>query len=335
MTYKLGVIAEKIGAELIGDSEIDINGINSLSKANANQLSYIANKKYIDSLANTNAGAVILSENMKNDCKTNALLVSNPYLAFAKATHYFKSNNTIPKDKNLNIDPSSNLNNAVLGPGCVIGKNVLIGKNTMLESNCIIEDNVRIGNECHISSSVIIQKDCQLGNNCTISPGTVIGSEGFGNALDENKRWHNIAHLGKVVIGDDVSIGSNTTIDRGTINDTQIHSGVKIDNLVHIAHNVVIGESTAIAAKTGIAGSTVIGKRCQIGGMVGIVGHLNITDDVTVNATSTVNRDINKPGIYTGFFPLMPHNTWKKAGMWLTKLDKITRILNIKLKDTK
>jgi len=128
MSYKLGLIAKKIGAELIGDSEIDINGINSLSKAKANQLSYIANNKYIDSLVNTNAGAVILSENMKNDCKTNALLVSDPYLAFAKATHYFKSNNTTQKDINQNIDPSANLSNAVLGPGCVIGKNVLIGK---------------------------------------------------------------------------------------------------------------------------------------------------------------------------------------------------------------
>jgi len=335
MTLKLGLIAEKIGAELIGDSEIDISGINSLSQANKHQLSYIVNNRYIDSLVNTNAGAVILNENMKNYCKTNVLLVSDPYLAFAKATHYFKSNNTIPKGNNLNIDPSANLNNAVLGPGCVIGKNVFIGKNTTLESNCVIENNVMIGNECHISSGVIIQRDCQLGNNCTILSGAVIGSEGFGNALDENKCWHSIAHFGKVVIGDNVSIGANSAIDRGTINDTQIHGGVKIDNLVHIAHNVVIGENTAIAAKTGIAGSTVIGKRCMIGGMVGIVGHLTITDDVIVNATSTVNRDIKKPGIYTGFFPLMPHNTWKKAGMWLTKLDKITRILNIKLKDTK
>ena len=335
MTLKLRFIAEKIEAELIGDPEIDIRGINSLSEANKNQLSYISNKKYIDTLKNTNAGAVILNESMKNDCKTNALLVSNPYLAFAKITYFFKSNNTILRDNNLTIESSAKLNNAVLGPGCVIGKNVLIGNNTTLESNCVIEDNVRIGNDCYISSGTIIQQDCQLGNNCTILPSAVIGSEGFGNALDENKRWHSIAHLGKVIIGDDVSIGSNTTIDRGTINDTQIHSGVKIDNLVHIAHNVVIGENTAIAAKTGIAGSTVIGKRCMIGGMVGIVGHLNITDDVIVNATSTVNRDINKPGIYTGFFPLMPHSTWKKAGMWLTKLDKIMRILNIKLKDTK
>ena len=107
-----------------------------------------------------------------------------------------------------------------------------------------------------------------------------------------------------------------------------IHNGVKIDNLVQIAHNVIIGENTAIAAKTGIAGTTTIGKRCMIGGMVGIVGHLTITDDVIINATSTVNRSITKPGIYTGFFPLMTHAGWKKSGMWLTKLDKITKTLN-------
>ena len=47
---------------------------------------------------------------------------------------------------------------------------------------------------------------------------------------------------------------------------TEIHDGVKIDNLIHIAHNVIIGKDTAIAAKTGIAGTTIIGKRCMIGG---------------------------------------------------------------------
>jgi UDP-3-O-[3-hydroxymyristoyl] glucosamine N-acyltransferase len=104
---------------------------------------------------------------------------------------------------------------------------------------------------------------------------------------------------------------------------------------VHIAHNVIIGSDTAIAAKTGIAGTTVIGKRCMIGGMVGIVGHLTITDDVIVNATSTVNRNITKPGIYTGFVPLMLHSEWKKVGIWITKLDKIATLLKIKLKNIK
>jgi len=71
----------------------------------------------------------------------------------------------------------------------------------------------------------------------------------------------------------------------------------------------------------------------MIGGAVGIVDHLKIVDDVVINATSTVNRDISKPGIYTGFVPLMLHSEWKKVGIWLTKLDKIAAFMKIKLKN--
>ena len=67
--------------------------------------------------------------------------------------------------------------------------------------------------------------------SCVISSGAVIGSEGFGNAKDQYNQWHAIAHLGDVIIGDDVSIGANTTIDRGSIDNTEVHDGVKIDNL--------------------------------------------------------------------------------------------------------
>ena len=337
MTFSLKQIAELIGATLIGDPDIEIEGIGTLQEASKYQISYAVDEKYLNSLVKTKASAVILPKKLKEHCHTNALIVDDAYLAFAKITHQFKYYNTPVNNSSSKaiIDSSASIENVTIGPGCVIGKNVSIGKNTIIDPNCVIEDEVSIGEDSYIGANVTIQRECQLGKRCTILPGAVIGSEGFGNARDEQKKWLSIAHLGRVCIGDDVSIGANTTIDRGTIDDTVIHNGVKIDNLVQIAHNVIIGENTAIAAMTGIAGTTTIGKRCMIGGMVGIVGHLTITDDVIVNATSTVNRSITKPGIYTGFFPLMTHSDWKKAGIWLTKLDKITKFLNIKLKNLK
>ena len=337
MNLSLEKIAQLINATLVGDSTTEINGISTLRDANTNQISYAVSEKYINPLTNTKAGAVILPKKLKEHCPTNALIVDDAYLAFAKITHQFKHYN-FPVNNSSSIaiiDSSASVEDVTIGPGCVIGRNVCIGKNTIIGPNCVIEDEVSIGKNSYIGANVTIQRECQLGKRCTVLPGVVIGSEGFGNALDEQKNWHSIAHLGRVCIGDDVSIGANTTIDRGTIDDTVIHNGVKIDNLVQIAHNVIIGENTAIAAKTGIAGTTTIGKRCMIGGMVGIVGHLTITDDVIVNATSTVDISITKPGIYTGFFPLMTHSDWKKVGIWLTKLDKITKFLNIKLKNLK
>ena len=336
MKISLGKISELIGATLIGNPEIEIDGIGALNKATSHQVSYFTQKKYLQTLTQTKAGAVIIHQEFQGHCPTNSLVVTNPYLAFAKLSHAFKQANSVHQNTNSAvIDSTAQINNASIGPGCVIGKNVCIGEDCIIEVNCIIEDNVTIGKNSHIFSNAVIHKDCILGNSCIISSGAIIGSEGFGNARNEDKTWQSIAHLGRVALGNDVSIGANTTIDRGTIEDTEIHNGVRIDNLVHIAHNVIIGEHTAIAAKTGIAGSTKIGKRCMIGGMVGIVGHLSITDDVTINATSTVDKNITKSGMYTGFFPLMRHKSWQKVGMWLIKLDKIIKVLQIKLKDIK
>jgi UDP-3-O-[3-hydroxymyristoyl] glucosamine N-acyltransferase len=334
MKLSLREIAKLIGATVHGEPSKEISGINTLTNANSEQISYAVSKKYKKLIINSNAGAVIVDKNLIDLCPTNSLLVKNVDLAFSILTHKFKNHQNINHLQSASkvIDYYSKVN---IAPGCIIGKNVIIGENSSIGANCVIEDNVNIGKNSRIDSNVTIQKESQIGENCVISPGAIIGSEGFGNARDKNNKWNAIAHLGNVIIGDNVSIGANTTIDRGSIENTEIHDGVKIDNLVHIAHNVIIGEDTAIAATAGIAGTTIIGKRCMIGGMVGIVGHLTIADDVIVNATSTVNRNITKPGVYTGFVPLMLHSEWKKVGIWLTKLDKIAILLKIKLKNIK
>ena len=330
MTFTLKEIADIVGGSIEGNSSKSINGIGTLDSANSNQISYAVSTKYKDSLKSSNAGAFIINKDLKYLCLNDSIIVDNVYLAYSILTHKFKVNQNI---QNLSYDQQLIYPNSYIAANSLIGLNVMIGTKSTIGANCVIEDNVKVGSNTLIESNVIIQKGCQIGDNCVISPGAVIGSEGFGNARDANQKWSAIAHLGNVLIGDNVSIGANTTIDRGTISDTEIHNGVKIDNLIHIAHNVVIGEDTAIAAKTGIAGTTIIGKRCMIGGAVGIVGHLKITDDVVINATSTVNRDITKSGVYTGFVPLMLHSEWKKVGIWLTKLDKIATFMKIKLKN--
>jgi UDP-3-O-[3-hydroxymyristoyl] glucosamine N-acyltransferase len=330
MILTLKEIAQLVGGSIEGDSSVLIQGIGALDSANSNQISYAVNEKYKDSLIKSNAGAFIINKSLKKFCHKDIVLVENVYLAYSILSHKFKFTQNI---ENFQYGHQLSYPNSKIAASSLIGKNVKIGKGSTIGANCVIEDNVSIGSNSKIEQNVSIQSGSQIGSNCVISPGAVIGSEGFGNARDADKKWSPIAHLGNVLIGDNVSVGANTTIDRGTISHTEIHDGVKIDNLIHIAHNVIIGEDTAIAAKTGIAGTTIIGKRCMIGGAVGIVGHLKITDDVVINATSTVNRDIIKPGVYTGFVPLMLHSEWKKVGIWLKKLDKIATFMKIKLKD--
>ena len=329
--YNLQELAQFIDAKLIGDADVNVSSVASAISAKNNQLTYVVSQKYKSDLVSTQAGVVILNHDLLKDCPTNALVVDDVYLAFAKITHYFKKE-VAPAN---GIHSSAKTDQAIIAKNCTIGKEVVIGRNTTIGSNAVIEDNVTIGDNTYIHPNVTILQGCSIGDNVVVSSGAVIGSEGFGNAKDNQGHWHAIAHLGGVIIGNDVTIGANTTIDRGTLEDTQIHNGVRLDNLIQIAHNVVVGEDSAIAASTAIAGSTVIGKRCMIGGMVGIIGHLNICNDVIIGGKSIVDRNITSPGMYTGIMPLMPHVQWKKVSLWLTNLDKIIKYLNIKLKNLK
>ena len=62
MNITIKEISGIIGGTFSGDPLKEITGINSLDKATKNQISYAASKKYVKSLINTSAGAVIVGK---------------------------------------------------------------------------------------------------------------------------------------------------------------------------------------------------------------------------------------------------------------------------------
>ena len=159
-----------------------------------------------------------------------------------------------------------------------------------------------------------------------IHSGTIIGSDGFGFAPNNNETYSKIPQIGNVIIEDDVEVGAGTTIDRATLGSTIIRKGVKLDNQIQIAHNVEIGAHTVIASQTGIAGSTKIGKHCVIGGQVGIVGHITIGDYVKIQAQSGVGRSIENNQVLQGS-PAMPYNDFSKSYVYFKRLPVIVKEL--------
>ena len=61
-SFKLGELAEILGAELQGDSNKELSGMSSLEYSTKEHVTFIAKHSYISELANTKAGAVICSE---------------------------------------------------------------------------------------------------------------------------------------------------------------------------------------------------------------------------------------------------------------------------------
>ena len=152
-----------------------------------------------------------------------------------------------------------------------------------------------------------------IGDNVIIHANAVIGSDGFGNAPQEDGTWEKIEHLGNVIIGNNVEIGAGTTIDRAEMESTIIGNGVKIDNLCQIAHNVEIGDNTVMAAQCGIAGSAKIGKNCILAGQVGVVGHLTIADGTIIGAQAGVTKSVRKSGQKILGSPAIDINNYMKS----------------------
>ncbi|AIT09955.1 UDP-3-O-acylglucosamine N-acyltransferase [Candidatus Francisella endociliophora] len=325
--YTLEFLASNLDGVVKGDSSVQINKIATLSQAGAGDISFCTNPKYLKDLSETKASAVLITEEALEYCHTNAIVLSNPYMALAKVMELFdKSPKPNGKIHSKAIIASSAIigENVTIDANAVINENVIIGNNVSIGACATIDEGSKIGDNTIIKSNVSIAHDIVIGSDCIIHQNAVIGCDGFGNARDEDGSWTKIPQLGRVVIEDDVEIGSSTTVDRGAIDDTIIKKGARIDNLVQIAHNVIVGRNTALAGVTAVAGSTKIGDNCLIGGQSAITGHISICDNAVVGGASNVGKSITKPGMYYAAFEAKPRIQWGRFVAKLSRIDKLT-----------
>ena len=319
-------LAQQIEAELEGDPNKEVLGLNTLDAASDDEVAFIARESFLPSLSSTKAGALICSNELSEGYTGNKIIGENPYLLYAKCTKIFKgmgiqeSNFGISKlayiGKNVSISEKSNISNFVN-----ISDGVIIEDDVMIEPGAFIGKKSVIGRGTRIHANATIYNSVEIGANCIIHSGSVIGSDGLGFAKEKGK-WIKIEHLGKVIIGNNVEIGSNTTIDRGSVGNTLIEDNVKIDNLVHLAHNVKIGSGTAIAASSAVAGSSSIGKNCTLAGCCAVVDNIEVTDEVHITAMSLITKSIKEKGVYSSGTPFMKNKEWKKNAVSFKKLHK-------------
>ncbi len=325
--YTLRELAEVLGAQLQGDGALVITGLNTLKEATGQELSFLANPVYARYLSSTEAGAVILAPASAADFSGNALIVDNPYLGYARLSHFFKTAAEVPVgiDASATVSPDAQIHpEAAIGPGVVIEAGVMVARGVTVAAGAVIGHDSIIGEETRIARNVTVCHGVSIGKRVIIHPGAVIGSDGFGNAQDKGQ-WVKIAQIGGVLIGDDVEIGANTCIDRGALGDTIVGDGVRLDNLIQVAHNVVIGKNTAIASLAGISGSTQIGENCTIAGSAGFAGHLTIADNTHIGGMAMVTGSIKKAGVYASGTGFMEAREWRKNAVRFRQLDNLAR----------
>jgi len=325
MTRTANELAEFLGCALEGDGTAPVSGVASPASARSADLIYVATPGHLDRAASSGARCVVIAPGIVLNGKT-LLRAANPKLAFARAAAWIlpPAPIAIGVHPTAVIAPTAQLADGVgVGPYAVIEDGVKIGEGTQIGAFVFIGRGARLGEDCRLYPHVTLYAGVRLANRVILHSGSVVGSDGFGYVAEDGKRWK-FPQVGEVEIGDDVEVGANTTVDRGSLGRTEIHSGTKLDNLVHVAHNVHIGENTVIAAQTGISGSVVIGRDVAFGGQAGLGDHCEVEDGAVIGGQAGIlpGKIVRRGQIVWGT-PARPLEKFKQQFAWLGRLPEL------------
>jgi UDP-N-acetylglucosamine acyltransferase len=171
---------------------------------------------------------------------------------------------------NVSIHPRAEIDDDVeVGPFCVIGPNVRIGRGTKLENNVTLMGHVTIGERNHLF------------------PGVVIG----GDPQDLSYRGSDT----QVIIGDDNLIRECVTINRGTEKEdgiTQVGSHNFFMACSHIAHDCKVGSFVVIANGTMLGGHVHVHDHASLSGAVAVHHYASIGSYSFVSGISRVLHDV-------------------------------------------
>ena len=168
------------------------------------------------------------------------------------------------------VSPKAELASGVkIGPYCVIGEKVIIGKDTLLASHVVIEGPATIGERN------VIYQFASLG-----TPPQDTGYRG------EDTR---------IVIGNDNEIREYVTINRATSKqdwETVVGNNNFLMAAAHVAHDCVVGDHVILSNAVAVAGHTVVGDHSTFGGFSATHQYVRIGVHAFIGGKVAVTQDI-------------------------------------------
>lgn len=290
-SYSLHEIAAIIGAEMLGDKNHEITGINEIHMVENGDLTFVDHPKYYDKALKSNASTILI--NKKVDCpEGKALLISDdPFEDYVKLVRKFRTFQA----SNTNVSSSATIGEgSIIQPTAFIGNHVKIGKNCIIHSNVSIYDHVIIGNDVIIHANSVLGADAYYFQR-------------------KPQGYRKLESCGNVVIKDRVEIGALCSIDKGVSGDTIIDEGTKLDNHCQVGHDTYIGKNCLIGSHAAIAGVTIIEDDVILWGRVAINKDIVIGKGAIILATSAVDKSIEGNGkVYFGAPAIDARTKWRE-----------------------
>lgn len=155
-----------------------------------------------------------------------------------------------------------------IGPYCVVGEHVSIGKGSILHAHVVINGWTEVDEEC------------------LFYPFATIG------AASQDKKYHGERAFTK--IGKRTIVREYVSIQRATGEEevTCVGDDCLLLAYVHVAHNCIVGNGVTMSNLVQLAGHVEVGNYATIGGMAGIHQFVRIGAHAMIGGASKVTKDV-------------------------------------------
>ncbi|MHB9027612.1 MAG: N-acetyltransferase [Candidatus Latescibacterota bacterium] len=164
-------------------------------------------------------------------------------------------------------------------PDAIIGRNVQIGRFTVIEPGAVV------GEGCIIGHHVVIHGKAKIGNGVRIDDHAVIGK--LPMSARRSMTTDATRELAPAMVGDNAIIGTAAIVYAGSA----LGEGVLVADAAAVREDVTVGEFTIIGRSATIENRVKIGARCKIQAHVYICAYSEIGDDCFIAPCVATSND--------------------------------------------
>lgn len=172
-------------------------------------------------------------------------------------------------------------------PTAVVDRDAELGEDVRIGPYCVIGPSVRVGRGTTLIAHVTVLGPCVLGERNEVYPYTVLG------AAPQDRGYR--GEPTRLVIGDDNVIREHVTVHRGTTKQqgvTHVGSSTMLMVGVHVAHDVVLEDHVTLTNGTMLGGHVHVGAWATTGGGVAIAPFVRIGESAFLAGGAMVERDV-------------------------------------------
>jgi len=327
VTWVLGELAARVGGRVVGDPQRTVSGLQPLSSAGPEHLSFLTDPT-LRSEAEVSAAGALLTGPSTTGLRHDLLVADDPGLALVELLRLFHPEPAAAAGVHATAvigDGARVAATASIGPYVVIGDGAVIGEGAVLHPFVCVGAGAKVGASAVLHPHAVLYPGAVVGERVVLHSGVVVGADGFGY-IARRGRHVKVPQVGAAVLEDDVEVGANSAIDRATLDETRIGAGTKIDNLVQVGHNVRVGRSSILCGQVGIAGSATLGDGVVLAGQSGVTNRVTIGDGARVAGKSAVFDDV-PAGTQVAGTPAIEASRWRRQVAILRRLPEIRKRL--------